>query len=100
MSSTKRTIMCRQYSKSRKKSKADRKQAAPSTDHIEAFFTKHPDFDYDLSAPIWTEFSHMYKYFEWNDEDYEMQETRRNLKAAMVKQFNNLDRTDVEDLNS
>lgn len=38
--------------------------------------------------------------FEWDSDDYEMREARRNFKSAMVQQFNDLYGTDEEDLNS
>jgi hypothetical protein len=69
-------------------------------DHIDSFFAEHSDFDYDSSAPIWTEFNRMCDAFEWDSEDYEMREARRQFKSAMVQQFNDLYGTDEEDLNS
>jgi len=38
--------------------------------------------------------------FEWDSDDYEMREARRQFKSAMVQQFNDLYGTDEEDLNS
>lgn len=38
--------------------------------------------------------------FEWDSDDYEMREARREFKSAMVQQFNNIYGTDVEELNS
>ena len=49
---------------------------------------------------MWAEFDRMCDDFEWDSDDYEMREARRNFKSAMVQQFNNLYGTDEEDLNS
>jgi len=38
--------------------------------------------------------------FEWDSDDYEMQQARWKFKSAMVQQFNDLYGTDEEDLNS
>ncbi len=69
-----------------------------SIDHINHFFEKHPNFDYDPTAPIWMEFNRMCDEFGWNSDDYEMRKARRNFKSAMVQQFNDLYGTDEEDL--
>jgi hypothetical protein len=38
--------------------------------------------------------------FDWDSEDYDMREARRNFKSAMVQQFNDLYGTDQNDLES
>jgi len=67
---------------------------------IRSVVVEHTEFDYDSSAPIWTEFNRMRDDFEWDSNDYEMQQARRKFKSAMVQQFNDLYGTDEEDLNS
>ena len=67
---------------------------------IDDFFAEHPSFDYDSSAPIWSEFNRMCDDFEWDSDDYEMRAARRKFKSAMVQKFNDLYGTDEKDLNS
>jgi len=67
---------------------------------IRSVVVEHTEFDYDSSAPIWTEFNRMRDDFEWDSDDYEMQQARWKFKSAMVQQFNDLYGTDEEDLNS
>ena len=43
---------------------------------------EHPEFDYDSSAPIWTEFNRMCDDFEWDSDDYEMHQARRKFKGT------------------
>jgi hypothetical protein len=38
--------------------------------------------------------------FDWDSDDFDMREARREFKSAMVQQFNDLYGTDAEDLNS
>ncbi|KAH6667241.1 hypothetical protein B0J14DRAFT_603024 [Halenospora varia] len=83
-----------------KRSKASRRGSPPHADHIDSFFAEHPNFDYDPSAPIWTEFNRMCDDFEWDSGNYEMRAARREFKSAMVQQFNHLYGIDEEDLNS
>lgn len=67
---------------------------------MDDFFEEYPDFGYQPTAPIWTEFNRMCDEFEWDSDDYEMRKARRTFKSAMVQQFNDLYGTDVEDLTS
>lgn len=73
---------------------------AVSVDYIDKFFAQHPGFDYDPSAPIWMEFNRMCDDYEWDSDDYEFRNARRNFKSAMVQQFNSLYGTDENDLSS
>jgi hypothetical protein len=83
-----------------KRSKPRRPGGPQAVDYIDDFFAQHPDFDYNSSKPIWTEFYRMCDDFEWDTDDYEMRDARRKFKSAMVQQFNNLYGTDQDDLNA
>ncbi|KAG9238508.1 hypothetical protein BJ875DRAFT_502020 [Amylocarpus encephaloides] len=73
------------------RSKTRRRIPLPAN-HINIFLVEHPSFDYDPSAPVWTEFNRMCDEFEWD--------TKRKFKSAVVQQFNNLYGSGVEDLHS
>ncbi|RFU27814.1 hypothetical protein B7463_g8510, partial [Scytalidium lignicola] len=84
----------------RKGRKTKPREGRLATDHIDNFFAAFPEFKYNSSAPVWTQFDRMCHYFDWDSDDYEMREARRNFKSAIVQQFNNIYGTDEKDINS
>lgn len=78
--------------------KAKKKRVKRSLDHIDQFFAEYPEFDYNSSNPIWTEFYRMSDSFDWESDDEE--DAKREFKAAMVKQFNDIYGTDPDSLES
>jgi hypothetical protein len=86
--------------KTSKRTKSKHQARPRSTDHIDSFFAEYSTFEYDPSAPVWTEFNRMCNVFGWDAEDYEMREARRNFKSAIVQQFNGLYGTNIDDLNA
>jgi hypothetical protein len=69
---------------------------SPLTD----FFAQYPEFSYDASAPVMTEFWKMCDYFGWDEDDEERKSARGSLKDAMTQQFNNIYGTDVESISA
>lgn len=67
---------------------------------MDDFFSQYPDFDYDSSEPIWTEFYRMSDFYGWSGNHPRKNEAREQLKDAMVHLFNNFYGTDVNDINS
>jgi hypothetical protein len=68
--------------------------------HIAAFFAEFPSFRYRPSRPIWDQFEELCDLHDWDDDDYEKRQARRDLKDAMVHDFNSSYGTDVDDLES
>ena len=67
--------------------------------HIDVFFAQYPEFGFDQSAPIWSEFERMRAEFGWDADDYEMRDARRKFKSAMGQEFNDIygtDETEIE----
>ncbi|KAJ4005955.1 hypothetical protein NW752_001201 [Fusarium irregulare] len=82
--------------KPKRSKKAKEKGVERSLDHIDQFFAEYPEFDYNSSNPIWTEFYRMSDSFDWDSDDEE--DAKREFKAAMVKQFNDIYGTDPDNL--
>jgi hypothetical protein len=75
----------------RKRSNSD----SESTNHLEAFFELH-DFEYDSSQPATDEFGRMSR--SWDEDTRE--EAREGFKDVLVKEFNKMYGTDVNDIGS
>ncbi|KAL8369031.1 hypothetical protein RB599_004461 [Gaeumannomyces hyphopodioides] len=68
--------------------------------HIDGFFNHYPQFKYDSSAPVWSEFNRMCEEFGWDSDDYELRQAKREFKAALVQEFNKIYGTDEASLDS
>lgn len=82
--------------KPKRSRKTENKRVKRSLDHIDRFFAGYPKFNYSSSNPIWTEFNRMRDFFDWDRDDEE--DAKRDFKAAMVKQFNDIYGTDPNNL--
>ncbi|CAG1972963.1 unnamed protein product, partial [Fusarium graminearum] len=80
--------------------KGNKRLVKRSLDHIDRFFVKYPNFNYDSLKPIWIEFNDMCDFFEWDNEDKEMKIAKGGFKEAIVKQFNDIYGTDLDNLDS
>lgn len=69
-------------------------------DYISRFFSSYPDFNHDVSAPVWSEFTRMQNHFGWGSDDPPFRRARLGFKSAMVQQFNGLYGTEEDDLRS
>ncbi|KAG1751925.1 hypothetical protein EDD22DRAFT_915337 [Suillus occidentalis] len=73
---------------------------------LDTFFATFPKFEYDSSASAPLEFYRMCDEFGWNRENRgdrenrEREQASRDFKDALVKQFNDIYGTDVNDLTS
>ncbi|EIW62098.1 uncharacterized protein TRAVEDRAFT_117909, partial [Trametes versicolor FP-101664 SS1] len=65
---------------------------------IRDFFAQYPDFIYDPDAPFFEEFQRMQRVLHWQREERDA--AREELRSAMVKQFNDMYGTNVDDLES
>lgn len=66
--------------------------------HVDEFFARHPEFDYDASQPVVDEFNRMSQQLRWNGK--KRREKRRKLENALALQFNAYYGTDVDDINA
>jgi len=82
--------------KPKRSKKAKKKRVKRSLDHIDCFFAGYPEFNYNSSNPIWTEFDRLSDFFEWERGD--KKNAREEFKAAIVKQFNDIYGTDPDNL--
>ncbi|KAG1867058.1 hypothetical protein C8R48DRAFT_833139 [Suillus tomentosus] len=67
---------------------------------LDDFFATHPTFDYDSSASASSEFYRMCGQFCWDRDDKEREKAHNDFKNALVRQFNEIYGTDVNDLTS
>ncbi|OJT13543.1 hypothetical protein TRAPUB_9897 [Trametes pubescens] len=72
--------------------------AQTQTNPIRDFFAQYPDFDYDPNAPFFDEFKRMPGVLHWSQD--ERGAAREALRSAMVRQFNDMYGTNVDDLES
>jgi Zinc finger C-x8-C-x5-C-x3-H type (and similar) len=79
--------------------KAKPKRKRPM-DKIDEFFSTHPEFDYDSTAPFTQEFYRMCDFFDWDRDDPDRQNAREEFRTAMVQEFNSIYGGDVDDLSS
>jgi hypothetical protein len=90
------------HDKRRKSSTPQTPESArqPEKDSLDKFFSQYVNFDYYSKQPVWDEFNRMCNLFNWEDEDFEMREAKRNFKSAMVQQLNHLYGNNENDLES
>ncbi|PTD08687.1 hypothetical protein FCULG_00011109, partial [Fusarium culmorum] len=67
--------------KPKRSRKTKKKRVKRSLDHIDRFFAGYPEFNYNSSNPIWTEFNRMSDFFDWDRDDED--DAKRDFKAAM-----------------
>ncbi|KAG2158682.1 uncharacterized protein EDB93DRAFT_1245913 [Suillus bovinus] len=77
----------------------DRSQTYTQTP-LDDFFATYPKFTYNSSASAPLEFYRMCDQFCWDREDEEREQAHSDFKDALVKQFNEIYGTDVNDLTS
>ncbi|KIM82785.1 hypothetical protein PILCRDRAFT_456282 [Piloderma croceum F 1598] len=77
-----------------------RHQRRSSPTHLDEFFGQYPDFCYNPSAPVMSEFYRMCDFFSWERDDDDREEAHGALKDAMTHQFNRKYGTDVDNLAS
>ena len=75
-------------------------QLGTTKDSVNEFFASYANFDYNPTSPIWDEFNRMCNLFDWEHDDFEMREAKQNFKSVIVKQFNYLYGSDVNNLES
>lgn len=75
-------------------------QRSSQTHYLHEFFEEYPDFSYNPSAPVMSEFYRMCDFFCWERGDNDREEAHAALKDAMTHQFNSMYGTDVNDLAS
>ncbi len=75
-------------------------QHRPVPDHIVAFFSRYPEFDYDSDLSFIDEFYRMCDHFGWRRYSNERDQARDAMRRAMVQQFNHTFGTNAEDLAS
>ncbi len=66
-------------------------QATPLDD----FFATYPAFAYDTTKPVMQEFKRMCRFFRWGEEHREKAKALRELRRALVLQFNEIYGTDI-----
>lgn len=64
-------------------------------DAIHTFFSRYPEFAYDVENDVAEEFYRMCDFFNWDRDDDERKKARQLFKDAMVIRFNGLYGTDV-----
>jgi hypothetical protein len=69
-----------------------------TTTHISEFFADYPDFSYDPSKPVTTEFKKLCDHQRWKRDDPKKIEARDKLGDAMTLRFNTIYGTDVDDI--
>jgi hypothetical protein len=69
-----------------------------ATTHISEFFADYPDFSYDPSKPVTTEFKKLCDYKGWKRDDPKRIVARDKLGDAMTLRFNTIYGTDVDDI--
>lgn len=67
-------------------------------DHLATFFQQYPDFRYNASKPVMSEFSRMCDFFSWKEEDPKRTEAQEGIDDAINFQFNDIYGTDVDDI--
>jgi len=67
---------------------------------MDEFFDRYPDFPYNPSQSVMTEFYRMCDFFGWERDDPERETARDLHRDAMVQQFNHIYGTDVNDVAS
>jgi hypothetical protein len=74
--------------------------------HIESFFAKYTDFEFDRTQSTMSEFTRLSQQRNWDPDSsdsqlgYEARRAKKQLKDALVVQFNATFGTDEKDLNS
>ena len=71
-----------------------------SSDHLTEFFAQYPRFNYNPTSPSSQEFYRMCNFFRWDREDPEREAAHDGFKTALVRQFNSLYGTEVDDIES
>ena len=82
----------------KKSHKGRREPHRDSADHIAEFFAQYPTYQYNPARSFMDEYYAMCDFFCWDKESKERKRARERLRDAMVKQFNNVYGTDVDDL--
>jgi hypothetical protein len=67
-------------------------------DYVSAFFAQYPGFRYNPSTRAQTQFDNMCKVFEWDKGNLERANALRELKDALIRQFNGIYGIDVDSL--
>jgi hypothetical protein len=63
------------------------------------FFKNYRDFDYDPAKPYMNEFYRMAQHFGWGVRGKRYKKARKEFRAAMILQFNDIYGVDSKDLN-
>ncbi|EFY93808.1 hypothetical protein J3459_013025 [Metarhizium acridum] len=63
-------------------------------DHIGAFFSGYPDFDYEPTNEVWSEYRRLVKQYGWEPKSREENEANGAFRIALVKQFGRIYGTD------
>ncbi|KAI9669194.1 MAG: hypothetical protein M1817_004736 [Caeruleum heppii] len=93
------TLSAKKKSKKKKKTKKTSSESVV-TDYLDDFFAAYPAFDYSRTASSTQEFYRMCDFFLWDRDDFERQIAHDGFKTALVKQFNSLYGTDVDNIKS
>ncbi|KAI9780694.1 MAG: hypothetical protein M1816_002772 [Peltula sp. TS41687] len=87
------------------KYKGKKRNPASRTSHLrqdplDTFFAQYPAFNYQPNASSTEEFYRMCDLFGWDREDFERVAAHDDFKTALVRQFNCLYGTEVDDIQS
>jgi hypothetical protein len=74
--------------------------ASFATDHLDDFFSQYPEFSYQRNEPSSQEFYKLCGFFEWGRDDPEQKQAHEDFKTALVRQFNSIYGTDLNDMES
>ncbi|KAH0598160.1 hypothetical protein MHUMG1_04532 [Metarhizium humberi] len=71
---------------------------AKADDHIGTFFAAYPDFDYEPTNEVWSEYRRLVKRYGWNTKSQEEKEANASFRIALVEQFGSIYGTDENKL--
>jgi hypothetical protein len=63
-------------------------------DHIGAFFAGYPDFDYEPTNEVWSEYLGLIHHYGWKAKSQKEKEANAAFRIALVKQFGSIYGTD------
>ncbi|QRV99759.1 phosphate import ATP-binding protein PstB [Ceratobasidium sp. AG-Ba] len=71
---------------------------AETPSFIQKFFSQYPEYKYNPAGETMSQFQQMSQTFKWERGDRRMETARRQLRAAVTQDFNNIYGTDENDL--
>ncbi|EFY94683.1 hypothetical protein X797_010620 [Metarhizium robertsii] len=71
---------------------------AKADDHIGTFFAAYPDFDYEPTNEVWSEYRRLVKHYGWKTKSQKEKEANAAFRIALVEQFGSIYGTDENKL--